>query len=91
MDKICSNVLLILDQFLIPSSEEKEEKEKTAFYHKIKGDYNRYIAETASIIDRKKAVKNSFDAYYAASGSAANLKQNPIQLEVALDFSVSCN
>merc|ERR1711939_995351 len=42
---ICEDILKVLDDHLIKSAESGESK---VFYHKMKGDYHRYLAEFAS-------------------------------------------
>lgn len=57
---ICNDVLTLLDQHLIPKSQNHESK---VFYLKMKGDYYRYLAEVALGDDRSAIMKNSQEAY----------------------------
>jgi 14-3-3 protein epsilon len=84
---ICKDVLEVLDKFLIPAAASGESK---VFYHKMKGDYYRYLAEFATGADRKEAAESSLVAYKAASDIAlAELAPtHPIRLGLALNFSV---
>jgi len=84
---ICQDVLDVLDKHLIPAASSGESK---VFYHKMKGDYYRYLAEFAAGSDRKDAAENSLIAYKAASDVAlAELAPtHPIRLGLALNFSV---
>jgi len=84
---ICNDVLDVLDKHLIPAAGTGESK---VFYHKMKGDYHRYLAEFATGNDRKDAAENSLVAYKAASDIAlAELAPtHPIRLGLALNFSV---
>jgi 14-3-3 protein epsilon len=84
---ICSDILEILDQHLIPSSTTGESR---VFYQKMKGDYHRYLAEFASGGSRKEAAENSLIAYKAASDIALTElpPTHPIRLGLALNFSV---
>lgn len=82
---ICSDILSVLDNHLIPSASTGESK---VFYYKMKvggdnsgsvdrltekclqGDYHRYLAEFATGNDRKDAAEHSLVAYKAASDIA---------------------
>ncbi|KAE9404807.1 14-3-3 protein [Gymnopus androsaceus JB14] len=72
--KICEDILDVLDKHLIPSAASGESK---VFYHKMMGDYHRYLAEFAT-------------AYKAASDVAVTElpPTHPIRLGLALNFSV---
>ncbi|KAJ8108156.1 hypothetical protein OPT61_g8371 [Boeremia exigua] len=85
--KICEDILECLDSHLIPSAESGESK---VFYHKMKGDYHRYLAEFAVGDKRKTSADKSLEAYKAATEVAAqNLAPtHPIRLGLALNFSV---
>ncbi|MFS7959348.1 putative 14-3-3 protein [Helianthus anomalus] len=92
--KICSDILEIIDKHLIPSSGSGE---ATVFYHKMKGDYYRYLAEFKTDQERKDAAEQSLKGYEArftfflAAAAAANTElpsTHPIRLGLALNFSV---
>jgi len=87
LNKICGDILSVLDENLIPSAESGESK---VFYNKMKGDYHRYLAEFASGEPRKEAAEKSLIAYKAASDIAASdlASTHPIRLGLALNFSV---
>jgi len=84
---ICSDILNVLDNHLIPTATSGESK---VFYYKMKGDYHRYLAEFASGNARKEAAENSLIAYKAASDIAVTelAPTHPIRLGLALNFSV---
>lgn len=84
---ICEDVLNIIDKHLIPQAVSGESK---VFYHKMKGDYHRYLAEFATGNDRKAAAENALVAYKAASDTAMQdlAPTHPIRLGLALNFSV---
>jgi len=85
--KICEDILECLDGHLIPSAESGESK---VFYHKMKGDYHRYLAEFAVGDKRKTSADKSLEAYKAATDVAASnlAPTHPIRLGLALNFSV---
>ncbi|KAF4367886.1 hypothetical protein F8388_022790 [Cannabis sativa] len=80
LSKICSDILTIIDEHLIPSSASGE---ATVFYYKMKGDYYRYLAEFKTDQDRKEAAEQSLKGYEAYLPST-----HPIRLGLALNFSV---
>jgi len=84
---ICGDILKVLDENLIPSATTGESK---VFYHKMKGDYFRYLAEFATSNERKDAAESSLIAYKAATDVAITELQptHPIRLGLALNFSV---
>ncbi|XP_003746767.1 14-3-3 protein epsilon [Galendromus occidentalis] len=84
---VCEDILGVLDKHLIPTASTGESK---VFYHKMKGDYHRYLAEFAQGNDRKEAAENSLAAYKNASDVATSElpPTHPIRLGLALNFSV---
>ncbi|MBW0547348.1 hypothetical protein O181_087063, partial [Austropuccinia psidii MF-1] len=85
--KICEDILEVLDSHLIKSAESGESK---VFYHKMKGDYYRYLAEFATGDKRTQSSDASLEAYKAASAIATVelAPTHPIRLGLALNFSV---
>jgi len=85
--QICEDILDVLDKHLIPSAASGESK---VFYHKMKGDYHRYLAEFATGDKRKDSADKSLEAYKAASDVAVTElpPTHPIRLGLALNFSV---
>ncbi|KAJ3527732.1 hypothetical protein NMY22_g9673 [Coprinellus aureogranulatus] len=85
--KICEDILDVLDKHLIPSAASGESK---VFYHKMMGDYHRYLAEFATGDKRKDSADKSLAAYKAASDVAMTelAPTHPIRLGLALNFSV---
>jgi len=83
---ICDTILALLTDSLIPQAKDAESK---VFYHKMKGDYYRYIAEFTDG-DKKSGAANSakmaYDDAMAAAGELA--VTHPIRLGLALNFSV---
>jgi len=87
LGKICEDILKVLEEHLIPSAASGESK---VFYHKMMGDYHRYLAEFAQADVRKAAANKSLDAYKAATevATAELPPTHPIRLGLALNFSV---
>ncbi|KAJ0963485.1 hypothetical protein J5N97_028607 [Dioscorea zingiberensis] len=87
LNKICDDILKIIDEHLIPFSGSGE---SSVFYYKMKGDYFRYLAEFKVDQDRKEAADQSLKAYQAASNTANTdlPSTHPIRLGLALNFSV---
>lgn len=86
LNKICKDILEILDKHLILSAKENDSK---VFYYKMKGDYHRYLAEFSAESDRKEAAQLSLEAYTEATAIAEELTPtHPIRLGLALNFSV---
>ncbi|KAJ7934870.1 14-3-3 protein [Mycena leptocephala] len=85
--KICDDILDLLDTHLIPSAVSGESK---VFYHKMMGDYHRYLAEFAASRKREDSANKSLEAYSAASNVAAGELSpiSPLRLGLALNFSV---
>ena len=70
----------------MPNSDNAEGK---VFFHKMKGDYYRYLGEFLEGNDRKDVIDAAQDAYKVASSEAENLKStHPIRLGLALNYSV---
>jgi len=87
LEDICSDILLIIKNELIPNTDSEEGK---VFYHKMKGDYHRYLAEFQTSDVRKESAAQALEAYENAS-KIANLDlppTHPIRLGLALNFSV---
>jgi 14-3-3 protein epsilon len=85
--KICEDILEVLEKHLIPCAQSGESK---VFYHKMKGDYHRYLAEFAMGDKRKDSANHSLEAYKAATEVAQTdlAPTHPIRLGLALNFSV---
>ncbi|GIX63690.1 14-3-3 protein [Babesia caballi] len=96
---ICSNILALLDDRLIPATTVRQrehvcqlpqDSESLVFYHKMKGDYYRYLSEFACDEDKQRASDSAKVSYQKATEIAeAELKStHPIRLGLALNFSV---
>ncbi|XP_010553282.1 PREDICTED: 14-3-3-like protein D isoform X2 [Tarenaya hassleriana] len=87
LSNICGDIMSVLDDHLIPSASPGE---STVFFHKMKGDYYRYLAEFKSGNEKKEASDQSMKAYETATSSAETelSPTHPIRLGLALNFSV---
>jgi hypothetical protein len=66
LSNICSDIMAIIDDHLIPSSSNSE---SSVFFYKMKGDYYRYLAEFKSGDERKEAADHSMEAYQVSLNS----------------------
>jgi len=89
LGKICKDILNVLKESLI-AREPESSHESLVFYHKMTGDYWRYLAEFASGDERKSSADESLAAYKAATEMATQHlpPTHPIRLGLALNFSV---
>ena len=85
--KICSTVLGLLDQTLIPEASDGESK---VFYLKMKADYHRHIADFIAGEAKAKAARCAELAYAEAAAVAEGVLAvtHPIRLGLALHHSV---
>ncbi|VDP66834.1 unnamed protein product [Echinostoma caproni] len=77
----------MLDKHLLPN---ETTPDGCVFYHKMKGDYYRYLAEVQTGDKRKEAVAQSHKAYEEATKKANESlsETHPIRLGLALNYSV---
>lgn len=86
IDQVCSDLIGLLDTYLIPSAPDSETR---VFYLKLKADYYRYLAECGTAETNKHAAERCREAYKAADELAGGLSPtNPTKLGVALNYSV---
>lgn len=86
LTKMCRNVLDTIDNFLVKRAEDDEAR---VFYLKMKGDYNRYIAEYATGELKQSVSDGALDSYKSAAEVAKKLSPvHPIALGLFLNFSV---
>jgi len=87
LDDICNKILNLLKDKLIPKSSTGESQ---VFYHKMKADYYRYIAEFTSGDKKSAAAENARKAYEDAKVVAEKdlAVTHPIRLGLALNYSV---
>ncbi|TFK93601.1 14-3-3 protein [Polyporus arcularius HHB13444] len=87
LDKVCRDIVDLLEKYLIPAASDGEEK---VFYAKMRGDYYRYLAELTRLNSREELGKRSLEAYKSAYRHAlATLPPtHPTRLGLALNFAV---
>merc|ERR1712107_165235 len=87
LDSICNQILELLNGNLLEKASTDESK---VFYHKMKADYYRYIAEFKSYDAKKVAAENARKAYEEASTTSSSglAVTHPIRLGLALNYSV---
>jgi 14-3-3 protein epsilon len=86
LTKMSYNIINTIDNELLKRAEDAE---ANVFYLKMKGDYNRYIAEYAQGELKQQVADAALEAYKSASESAKGLSSvHPISLGLALNFSV---
>ena len=85
--KLCSEILKLLDEHLIPKGKGEETQ---IFYLKMKGDYYRYLAEFVTGDELSSASAKADEAYKGAYDIASSkmATTNPIRLGLALNYSV---
>ena len=86
----CHEILTMIDTTLLKKSVNAEAR---VFYHKMKGDYNRYISEYSNSKVQEKAVSSASDSYQMAMSimDKENFqKSNLLRLGVSLNYSVFC-
>merc|ERR1711933_45975 len=83
---ICDKILALLDDKLISKASTGESK---VFYHKMKADYYRYIAEFRDGDEKSKAAESARLAYEEATTWAEKdlAVTHPIRLGLALNYS----
>ena len=86
LEDLCNKICETIDTNLLPKANTDEAK---VFYHKMKGDYYRYIAENVDGDTKKKYSDLGLSAYNAALDASNSIDyKNPIKLGLALNLSV---
>lgn len=87
LDKTCHEILTCIQEDLITVPD--LDTESKVFYHKMKGDYQRYLAEFKEGTEKDEASEASLNAYEEATKAASDLPStHPIRLGLALNYSV---
>eukprot|EP00732_Lithocolla_globosa_P003888 Lithocolla_globosa_v1_NODE_3314_length_1701_cov_2905.202793.p1 type:complete len:258 gc:universal NODE_3314_length_1701_cov_2905.202793:811-38(-) len=88
LGKTCTEALDYITTKLLPHAQDTGAK---VFYHKMAGDYHRYMTEFQSEAEREKSADMGLGAYTSATTEAQQLATtDPIRLGLALNFSVFC-
>lgn len=86
LEALCQKIVQNIDTYLLPKANDTEAK---VFYHKMKADYFRYVAENIEGELKQQHAENSRKSYDEASKAAKELPiTNPIRLGLALNYSV---
>ena len=86
LEDLCNKINATIDSSLLPKATTDEAK---VFYHKMKGDYYRYIAENIDGDLKKKYSDLRLASYNAALEASKGIDyKNPIKLGLALNLSV---
>ena len=86
LEDLCNKIIGTIDSSLIPKAKDAEAK---VFYHKMKGDYYRYIAENVDGENKKKYAELGTASYNQAMEAAKELEyKNPVKVGLALNLSV---
>ena len=86
LEELCNKINATIDSSLLPKATTDEAK---VFYHKMKGDYYRYIAENIDGDLKKKYSDLGLASYNAALEASKSIDyKNPIKLGLALNLSV---
>jgi 14-3-3 protein epsilon len=86
LETLSLKIIGTIDQYLIQKATDHEAK---VFYHKMKADYYRYVAENVEGDSKKTYADKSMQSYTEAMEQAKELAiTNPIRLGLALNFSV---
>jgi 14-3-3 protein epsilon len=86
LENLCQKIISNIDTYLLPRGNDVEAK---VFYHKMKADYYRYVAENVEGESKTTFSESSMKSYSDASEAAKELAiTNPIRLGLALNFSV---
>lgn len=86
LEDLCNKICSTIDSSLLPKANTDEAK---VFYHKMKGDYYRYIAENVDGDIKKKYSDLGLASYNEALNASKDIDyKNPIKLGLALNLSV---
>ena len=86
LEDLCNKICETIDTLLLPKATTDEAK---VFYHKMKGDYYRYIAENVDGDVKKKYSDLGLSSYNSALDASNSIDyKNPIKLGLALNLSV---
>ena len=90
LNDTCDDIIAIIQNYLLTNATDAESK---VFYHKMSGDYHRYLAEFKEGEEKQASANSAFESYKQAQEVACNKDTgleptHPIRLGLALNFSV---
>lgn len=87
LQDICAELLQLLQKVLLPKSPAGE---AGAFFLKLQGDFNRYIAEFTEGADKRRALDSAKEAYLKGTDVTRDylLVTHPTRLAIALNFAI---
>mmetsp|Transcript_40478 Transcript_40478/g.64030 ORF Transcript_40478/g.64030 Transcript_40478/m.64030 type:complete len:262 (-) Transcript_40478:209-994(-) len=90
LQTVCKRIISTIRDKLIPAT--GEDREASVFFHKIEGDYYRYLAEIIDSKDENEGpVAGALEAYKKAQELSKDLEPtNPVVLGLVLNYSVFC-
>lgn len=84
---VCHEVLSLLDEYLLPNTNDIESK---IFYLRMKGDFGRYLAEVSNGDDWNVSVKMAKESYQESINLSSNYfsPAHPIHLSLIVNYSI---
>eukprot|EP00286_Rhodomonas_abbreviata_P012506 CAMPEP_0181319170 /NCGR_PEP_ID=MMETSP1101-20121128/17421_1 /TAXON_ID=46948 /ORGANISM="Rhodomonas abbreviata, Strain Caron Lab Isolate" /LENGTH=232 /DNA_ID=CAMNT_0023426737 /DNA_START=20 /DNA_END=718 /DNA_ORIENTATION=+ len=87
LNQICNDAITLVDANLLPAA--GDDVEAQVFFHKLKGDYCRYLAEFQKDAKRQADCDKGLEAYTAAQKLCEGLAAtNPLRLGLSLNMAV---
>lgn len=92
--ELCKDMLSLIAKHLLPKAKRAGAHESEVFYHKLTGDYFRYVAEVGDGERLQKATERALDSYNKAverADESGLSSTEPTRLALLLNFSVFCH
>jgi hypothetical protein len=88
---LCKDMLNLVTKHLLPRAKRAGNFESQVFFHKLLGDYFRYVAEVSEGDRNQKATERALLNYNDGIGLAENLEPaEPTRLALQLNYSIIC-